>query len=84
MNMVTRNMNNSKNNAKSIEAHIWIVKETKEDTRGYTELSSWHDMESKWSLPSSKPILASYALVTWKINRSLSQLAITSVACLVV
>ena len=62
MNMITRNMNNIKNNVKSIVANIWIMKDTKKDTRGYTKPRSWQDLESKRSLPSSGPSLASYAL----------------------
>ena len=62
MNMITRNINNIKNNIESIVANIWIMKDIKEDTRGYTEPRSWQDLESKWSLPSSRPNLASYAL----------------------
>ena len=38
------------------------MKDIKEDTRGYTKPRSWHDQESKWSLPPSRPSLASYAL----------------------
>ena len=38
------------------------MKETKEDTRGYTKPRYWQDLESKWSLPSSRPSLARYAL----------------------
>jgi hypothetical protein len=41
MNMVTRNMNNIKNNVKSTVANIWIMKDRKEDTRGYTKPRSW-------------------------------------------
>jgi hypothetical protein len=62
MNMITRNMNNIKNNVESIVANIWIMKDTKEDTRGYTKPLSWQDLESKWNLPSYRPGLASYAL----------------------
>jgi hypothetical protein len=35
MNMITRNINNSKNNVESIVANISIMKDTKEDIRGY-------------------------------------------------
>ena len=58
MNMITRNMNNIKNNVESIVANIWI----KKDIGGYTKPHSWQDIESKQSLPSSRPSLASYAL----------------------
>ena len=37
MNMITRNMNNIKNNVESIVANIWIMKDTKEDIKGYTK-----------------------------------------------
>ena len=37
MNMITRNMNNIKNNVESIEANIINMEDTKEDTRGYTK-----------------------------------------------
>ena len=36
--------------------------DTKEDKRGYTKPRYWQDLESKQSLPSSRPSLASYAL----------------------
>ena len=61
-NLITRNMNNIKNNVESIVANIWITKDAKEDTRGYTKPRYWQDLESKRSLPSSRPSLASYAL----------------------
>jgi hypothetical protein len=37
MNMITRNMNNIKNNVESIVANISIMKDTTEDKRGYTK-----------------------------------------------
>ena len=61
-NLITRNMNNIKNNVKSIVVNIWIMKDTKEDIRGYTKPCSWQDQESKRSLPPSRSSLASYAL----------------------
>jgi hypothetical protein len=60
--MIARNMNNIENNVKSLVANIWVMKDTKEDTRGYTKQRSWQDPESKRSLPSFRPSLASYAL----------------------
>ena len=60
--MITMNMNNIKNNVESIVANIWVMKDTKEDTRGYTKPRSWHDQESKRSLPPSRFSLARYAL----------------------
>jgi hypothetical protein len=62
MNMITRNMNNIKNNVESIVANIWIMKDKKEDTRGYTKPHSWQDQKSKRSLPPSRSSLTSYAL----------------------
>jgi hypothetical protein len=60
MNMVTRNMNNIKNNVESIVATTWIMKDTKEDTRGYAKPRSWQVQESKQSLAPSWSSLASY------------------------
>ena len=37
MHMITRKMNNIKNNVISIVANIEIMKDTKEGTRGYTK-----------------------------------------------
>jgi hypothetical protein len=37
MNMITRNMNNIENNVISIVANIWIMKDTREDTKGFTK-----------------------------------------------
>jgi hypothetical protein len=62
MNMITRNMNNIKNNVESIVANIWNMKDTKADARDYTKPRSWHDQESKQSWPPSRSSLASNAL----------------------
>jgi hypothetical protein len=62
MNMITKNMNNIKNNVITIVANIWIMKDTNEDTRGYTKSCSWQDQEYKQSLPPSRYSIASYAL----------------------
>jgi hypothetical protein len=37
MNKINKNMNKIKNNVKSIVANIKNMKDTKEDTRGYTK-----------------------------------------------
>jgi hypothetical protein len=36
MNMITRNLNNIKNNIITNVANIWNMKDAREDTKGYT------------------------------------------------
>ena len=62
MNMITRNLNNIKNNVITNVANIWNMKDTSEDTKGYTKPCSCQDQESKRSLPPSRSNLTSYAL----------------------
>ena len=54
------------------------MKDTKDDTRGYTKPRSWQDQESKRRLPPSRSSLASYAqeyggalkmIRVWSLNR---------------
>jgi hypothetical protein len=47
MNMITKNISNIKNNVKANVANIWNMKDTREDTKGYTKPRSWQDQESK-------------------------------------
>jgi hypothetical protein len=62
MNIITRNLNNIKNNVITYVANIWNMKDTREDTKGYTKPRSWQDQKSKQNLPPSRSNLTSYVL----------------------